>query len=126
MKKSVSITLLAIILLQSCAVYNNKPVSSLYEAAGKGKVKVVYKSGESFEYDFIALDDNNYFGVNSKNFTQLDPDEILSIHLKNRNNSSSKTEKIIAGIIIGGLVVGLIIAVVLGVYAMAAAAATVI
>ena len=86
MKKSVSITLLAIILLQSCAVYNKRPVL-INEAYDKGKVKVIFNSGESFKYNFISWKDNNYFGVKGKNQTRLDPNEIMSIHLKNINKS---------------------------------------
>ena len=99
MKKSVSIALLVIILLQSCAGYNKRPVH-LYEAAYRGKVRVVYKSGEGFKYDFISSEDNNYFGVKGKNKTQLDSIQIWSVNLKKKNKSIAPTDGVAGGVLI--------------------------
>jgi hypothetical protein len=99
MKKSVSIALLGIILLQSCAAYNKRPVR-LNEAAYRGKVRVIYKSGEGFKYDFISTDDNNYFGVKGKNKTQIDSVQIWSVHLKKKNKSIAPTDGVAGGVLI--------------------------
>ena len=99
MTKSVSFALFGIILLQSCAAYNKRPVH-LYEAAYRGKVRVVYKSGEGFKYDFISSEDNNYFGVKGKNKTQLDSLQIWSVNLKKKNKSIAPTDGVAGGVLI--------------------------
>jgi hypothetical protein len=99
MKKSVSIALLGIILLQSCAGYDKRPVH-LYKAAYRGKARVVYKSGEGFKYDFISSEDNNYFGVKGKNKTQLDSLQIWSVNLKKKNKSIAPNDGIAGAVLI--------------------------
>ena len=115
MKKSVSIALLGIIIFQSCAGYDKRPVH-LYQAAYRGKARVVYKSGEGFKYDFISSEDNNYFGVKGKNKTQLDSLQIWSVNLKKKNKSIAPTDGVAGGV----LIVVLIGAGVLFVWAMVA------
>jgi hypothetical protein len=106
MKKSVSITLLVIILLQSCAVYNTQRPIYLYQATYSGKARVVYKSGEDYKYDFISSEGNNYFGVKGKNITQLDSAQIRSVYLKKKNKSISPADGVAGGVIIVVLIAG--------------------
>jgi len=89
MKKSISLFLLATILLQCCAVYEKIPVS-LTEAQNKGMVKVVNTHGVEFVFEEIYLEDSSYFGVTKKNITHLDSTYISSIHLQDIKKSNIK------------------------------------
>lgn len=78
MKKSISVTLLAIILLQSCVIYQNTPVS-LEEVLDKGKVKVE-KNGKKLYFNNIIWDENSYYGVTSTYNMLLD--STVSVYLQ--------------------------------------------
>lgn len=107
MKNIISFTLLAIILLQSCVAYQNISVP-INEAQNRGNVKVISKTGEIFKYQNITnLNDSVYFGVKSGTLTKLDPLQIISVHLKDREKSNMLTTFL--AISLTGLVVVIII-----------------
>jgi hypothetical protein len=64
MKKSISIVLLATILLQSCAAYQKTSVP-IHQTVGRGEVKVKYNTGKEYKFKNIKLVDGEYYGVRS-------------------------------------------------------------
>ena len=115
MKKSVSVILLATILLQSCVAYQKSSVS-LSEAQNQGSVKVTTTSGEQFEFTNIYVKDSLYYGVAKTQDLLLDTSQIINIYLKDVKKSKSYT----AWVIIGGVVTIAIVGWVIGVYIWAA------
>ena len=72
MKKSISIVLLATILLQSCVV-NQKTSISLKEAYdNKSKVKVTTTQKDKFHFHQILLKDSIYYGAKSNSVIYYD------------------------------------------------------
>jgi len=61
MKKSLSLFLIATIVLQSCYVYQKTTVP-ITRATNNGRVKIINDSGEEYQLKEIILDDGEYFG----------------------------------------------------------------
>ncbi len=67
MKTRITLFLLVLLLLnQGCTVYQ-KTTISLSEASGKGKVKVISKSGKVFRFYDLKLEDGVYYGLAKNN-----------------------------------------------------------
>ena len=101
MKKSISVVLLAIMLLQSCVAYQKTSVS-INEACERGSVKVTNSSGKSTRFTNIVLKDSIYYGTNSSNrFIEepLYPINIRGIFLKDLKKS--KEQSIVFGVVLG-------------------------
>ncbi len=86
MNKSISIILLATILLESCVFYQKTTVS-LKEAQDIGKVKLTTTHGEVYIFKSIILRDSLYFGVNKNAQQVLYESKISSIYLQNMKKS---------------------------------------
>ncbi len=108
MKKSISIILLATILLQSCVAYQKTSVS-LNEAYDRGKVEVINNVGKSTRFTNIILKDSIYYGINSANrFVEepLDSLNISAIYLQDIKESRINTW---IGVSLSVILIGLII-----------------
>ena len=98
MKKSISIVLLATILLQSCVAYHDTSVS-LNEAKDKGRVRVSYTDGRDASFGNIIFKDSTYYGIPvPKHISEkpLDSINIRAIYLK--DIKKSKTQSVIFGV----------------------------
>ena len=121
MKKLISSFLLVIILLQSCVVYQKTSVS-LEEAVDKGKVKLITKKGEKVKYKKIIQKDSIYYGFDLKKLKNVDgvfewneityqlwDTEIESIHIKDKEKSTTRTIFLVLGSIPVVLILGTLI-----------------
>lgn len=81
MKKSVSIFLLTIILLQSCVSFNKTSVT-INEASENGKVKVIANSGRKVIFDNILKEDGSYYGIYNFDRIPIDTTRTTSFYLK--------------------------------------------
>ena len=114
-KKTISIVLLATILMQSCVVYRKSPTSLDY-AVNTGRVKVKSKSGQKFIFKNIIVRDSIYYGVKGKKEETLYEAQILGVYLHDTETSKMKSnnlEKWGAGIVILALLGGIIFVVLL-------------
>ena len=109
MKKSISIVLLATILLQSCIAFQKTSVS-LNEAQDKGRVRVSYTNRRDASFANIILKDSIYYGIPvPKHISEkpLEPDQISGIYLKDIKKSKEQS-------ILFGAIFGIILAVFIG------------
>ena len=93
MKKSISIVLLATILLQSCVAYQKTSVP-INEAQDKGPVRVSYTNRKDASFVNIILKDSIYYGISSyKHISEkpLDQVQIDGIYLKDLEKSKVQT-----------------------------------
>jgi len=90
MKKSVSIVLLATILLQSCVAFQKKSVPLNY-AQNQGMVKVTTTYGKQMEFTNLYIKDSIYYGVTKTMDLRLDESQILEVYLKNKKKSTVMT-----------------------------------
>jgi hypothetical protein len=90
LKKSVSFVLLAVILLQSCVVYQQTSVP-LDGAVDRGKVKLVNTSGNEFRFKNMYIKDSIYYGDSKSQEIRIDTTEIKNIYLKDRKKSIKRT-----------------------------------
>ena len=89
-KQTIAIVLLVTILLQSCVAYQNTSMS-IDEAQNKGPVRVTSTQGDNIKFRNIQAKDGAYYGVNGNRITQIDPAQIISIHLKDFKKSKTQT-----------------------------------
>ena len=82
MKKSISVTLLAIILLQSCVVYQSSSVS-LNDALNEGKAKVIKKDNTILIVKDITKLEGTYYMINKGWKIPLEPSDVEYIYLMN-------------------------------------------
>ena len=119
MKKSVSIVLLATILLQSCVVYQKSPVS-ITQAHNKGKVLIIDSLNNKTKVNYINKVNESYCiplgeykkGTDGKleGMKQLDIDNI-EFYLRDSEASTLRTIGLVALIaLIGYGLIGLLIA----------------
>ena len=107
MKKSISIVLLATILLQSCVFYQKTSVS-LNEAQNQGWVKVKNSYGNRFEFKNIYIEDSVYYGVHRPVDIRLDSGSISGIYLQDKKKSTWLTSfAVVAPIILILVIAGL-------------------
>ena len=98
-----SIFLLAIILFQSCVIYQKSSVS-LSEAYDKGKVKIEKRQGLPAYYKNLLFEEGNYYGIYENKKVEIDTAIIANIYLKDVKKSKRTT------IIIFGVVIPLVFA----------------
>jgi hypothetical protein len=106
MKKSISIVLLATILLQSCVAYQKTSVS-LNEATDRGKVLLIDTHGSAYHLQNIEMEDSVYYGFIAKERTVLYEAQFSGIYLQDNKRSKTQTVIVVVGlvVIIGVLVV---------------------
>ena len=127
MKKSISIVLLATILLHSCRAYYPSTISlkEAYDKKGesyyynKGHVKVTTTQGDNFHFHYIDLKDSIYYGVKMRGNVigkeiPLDTAIISGVYLKNFKKSTWKTVFMTLGLIV--LSLGILIGIELALY----------
>ncbi len=103
MKKSISLSLIALLLLESCVVYQKIPIA-LSEAHDRGKVKVITNTDEKLKFKKIIIEDSVYYGFDRKKLKneygefewvditrQLNVDVVEAIYLKDRKKSIVRT-----------------------------------
>ena len=90
MKKSISIFLLVIILLQSCVAYQKTSVS-LDEATNTGKVKLIDTHGRVYQIINIEMQDSVYYGFIAKEKTVLYEAQFSGIYLQDKKKSKTQT-----------------------------------
>ncbi|MFH6770164.1 hypothetical protein V8G56_15540 [Gaetbulibacter aquiaggeris] len=93
--KAIALFCTMLIFFQSCTVYKSKPISIESAVQNENKVKVKTKSGETFRFSRIGIEDDNYYGV-SKNKgtvvkTALNEKSINSIKEKDKTLSTVLT-----------------------------------
>ena len=103
-RQTISILLLAIILMQSCVAYQNSTVS-IDQAFNKGRVRITTTQGNKVRFSEILIKDNNYYGLRGTKLTRLDNGQILAIQLQDMKKSKSQTIGLIAGVVIVGAVI---------------------
>ena len=108
MKKSVSVTLLAIILLQSCVVYQKTPVS-LEKAYERGNAKVILANNKTMEVKNIVKGDTLWYSHNIGNTyikVPVKASDVISVYLKDDKKTKNTRIWVVAGLVAGlGLVV---------------------
>ena len=122
----------AIILFQSCKVYDKKPVSlgyaTMIDHSIFKSVKVEMLNGEEFVFDSIYFKGTELYGLmeikekvydeskekfvkrKSKTEVKIDKDKIQKIRLQNSNKSGWVTAFVVIGIAIPTILLGLFIA----------------
>ena len=121
MKKSVSLVLLATILLQSCVVYQKTPVP-LSESYDKGNVKVITKTDKKLQFNKIIQKDSLHYGFNRKKLKNdygefewveyreyIDESMIESIYLKNGTKSGWATAGLLVGLTVGAFAIPILV-----------------
>ena len=87
--------LCALILFQSCVVYQKTPVTLAQAADANKKAKVEMKSHETYRFKSIALENGQYYGLqkahNDPVKVPLDADGILKIRLQDKSASTQST-----------------------------------
>ena len=91
--KTIAWFLTALMLMQSCVVYNVKAPTTLEKASQEQiKTKITNTNGQDFKYKYITYEDGVYYGVNKKSGelikTPLSEQEIEIVVLKNRTASA--------------------------------------
>ena len=102
MKKSISIFLLATILLQSCVAYQKTSVS-LNEAQNQGKIKVATTYGTLMEFKNIYQKDSIYYGVAGTQEIRLDTTQVSAVYLQDIQESKKQTRIVWVSVGIGTL-----------------------
>ena len=100
MKKSVSLVLLATILLQSCVVYQKTSVP-LESAIEKGKAKLITTTGNKLNFRKIEKVDSIYYGTLNSLKYHIPPDEVEAIYLKDKKKSRMISLIIFSTVIVG-------------------------
>lgn len=90
MKKSASFVLLAVILLQSCVVYQDTSVS-VNDAQNQGATKVLTTYGTEMVFDNMYIKDSIYYGVYESQEIRLDTTQIKNIYLRDKKKSNTRT-----------------------------------
>ena len=84
MQKSISVTLLVIILLQSCVVYRKPPVP-ISESISKGKVKMVKTNGDKVVLRGIVYENGTYWGLrqgySNEHRYKIDPTQVSEVYI---------------------------------------------
>ena len=103
-----------IVLLQSCKVYQEVPVS-ISESVEKGRVKLVRKPYSQLELRKVYMKDSVYYGTYGPiglNEISLDSNQISSVYLLDIEKTKKNRKK--STIILGSTVIGIPVLIVLG------------
>ena len=102
-KQSISIVLLATILLQSCVIYQKTPVS-ISESTNKGKVKIVRTNGEKVALKGMVYDNGTYWGLRkgySKDHRyKIDATQVAEVYIIDKRDSRTASIILAIGIVI--------------------------
>lgn len=106
MKKSASFVLLAVILLQSCVVYQDTSVS-VNDAQNQGATKVLTTYGTEMVFNNMYIKDSIYYGVYQSQEIRIDTTQIKNIYLRDKKKSNKRTVLAILSpfIVYGGWIV---------------------
>lgn len=101
MKRSICLILFAIIITQSCVVYQTTPVP-VEKAVDKGKVKFV-ANDTIYRFEKIKLYDDKYYGMNyGKNgYKRMMLDDSAYVYLKDVEKSKKKSKILVVSILLG-------------------------
>ena len=94
MKNSTSMLLLAVILLQSCVIYQKTQVP-IDQAINVGRVKVINESGMEYKFHNIELEEGIYKGLLKHESINLFNPDTLELYLKNKSASNWLTVSIL-------------------------------
>ena len=97
MKKSISIVLLATILLQSCVAYQDTSVS-VNDAQNQGKVKVATTYGKQIIFKNMHRKDSIYYGLYGSQEIRVDTTQIKNVYLKDKKKSNRRTVFLVVGV----------------------------
>ena len=105
-KLSIYLVLIAIILSQSCAVYQKTPVSLSEASFAQSRVKVINTSGDKISFKKIIAVDSLYYGIAGREKIRLAPAQINSIYLIESKSveGSEIANEVIEHIVIEGIV----------------------
>lgn len=105
-KLSIYLALIALILSQSCAVYQKTPVSLSEASFAQSRVKVINISGEKISFKKIIAEDSVYYGIVGREKIRLTPAQINSIYLKEAKSvdGSEIANEVIEHFVIEGIV----------------------
>ena len=103
---SIYVVLIAMILTQSCAVYQKTPVTLSEASFSQTRVKVINTSGDKVSYKKIIAEDSLYYGIAGREKVKLTPARINSIYLKEAKSvdGSEIANEVAEHFIIEGLV----------------------
>ena len=101
LKILISTFFVGLILLQSCTAYKNNQVSLRQATEQRVKTKVTFNTSESKEYDYIFIEEGEYYGVGKMSVDELNIEEIISVKTKDRLASTLITYIPIAILIYG-------------------------
>jgi ribosomal protein L20A (L18A) len=103
---SIYLVLIAIILSQSCAVYQKTPVSLSEASFAQSRVKVINTSGDKISFKKIIAVDSLYYGIAGREKIRLAPAQINSIYLIESKSveGSEIANEVIEHIVIEGIV----------------------
>jgi hypothetical protein len=99
--KAIALFLTALILLQSCVVYNVKSPTTLEKASQeKIKTRITSNDGDIFKYKHIIFEEGRYYGVSKESGelvkTPLSPEEIAKVETQNKSASTIVTVLVVA------------------------------
>jgi hypothetical protein len=103
---SIYLILIAIILSQSCAVYQKTSVSLSEASFTQSRVKVINTSGDKISFKKIIAVDSLYYGIAGREKIRLAPAQINSIYLIESKSveGSEIANEVIEHIVIEGIV----------------------
>jgi hypothetical protein len=87
-RKSITLLLVALVILQGCAVYRSNPTTMEQAVMNESKVKVQSKSNKTDKFQKIIIEDGIYYGVKIVHGETiklpLNQNDILTIKEKNK------------------------------------------
>jgi len=102
--KTIALFLTALILFQSCAVYNKTPVTLEQAALEQKEVKITTASDETIKYKYIIYEDGQFYGVKDNPGEDvkfpINVDEVYEVLLKKGGLSTWAWIGIIGGVLI--------------------------
>ena len=103
-KQSISVVLLATILLQSCVAYQKTSVS-LNEAYNRGRVRVLTQYDKKFDVKNIIYEEGEFYAIKLKDGGKIRIDTAssssLKFYLKDYKKSKHHTRLLVTGIVLG-------------------------
>ena len=89
-KKTFPYLLIALMLTQSCVVYQKTPVP-IEQAYDKGKIKVVNTFGSKLFFKNMVIEGETYFAMQGQNKIKIDQAQVSAIYLKDIKKSKTRT-----------------------------------
>ena len=113
--KTTAFFLTALLLFQSCVVYQKAPTTLEQASREQVMTKITYTNGETAKYNYITFEDGVFYGVNNDwdergalTKTRLTGQESMRVFTKNKSASTWLTVGIIAvpAVILAGVLAG--------------------